>query len=465
VETAPEGLLDLNEAADKLGVQKRRVYDITNVLEGIGLIEKRNKNHIAWRGPPQMLSMVTATGTGGSQAAAAVRAATLTQPFTTGLALPQSPSTGLVAAASPDTAALQAEVSALRAEDAAMDGHIRQMREAIARLLADRSQSADLWMSWQDVRLTPGLEDSLLVAVRAPQGTVLEVPPPDDGHLEYPARRYEINLKSNGGGIDVFVVDPPMAGNNNGAAPAAPENTGTARSGSSAHAAAKQAAPATTSLAPSDGGLTFSTLAPQPQPQQRGDAGMPPPKGGHRSAAGSKKGGASLSIPTPASLVPGHAGADVGRSLGNSAPVGLSLAGPSPFGSRTARTPGVGGSLANLGSPVMGSPQFSKLGPVEGEPDLWLAAELNEGCPSLTDMFGGIATMHGGVSGGSSLPSLSLGTAPGGVMPSSGSAPVAAAAGGLHGAWGIPGSTHFAQEAAAFFENAFPAVAGPTLAR
>ena len=30
--------------------QKRRIYDITNVLEGIGLIEKRNKNCIVWKG-------------------------------------------------------------------------------------------------------------------------------------------------------------------------------------------------------------------------------------------------------------------------------------------------------------------------------------------------------------------------------------------------------------------------------
>ena len=39
------------QAADTLNVrQKRRIYDITNVLEGIGLIEKRNKNCIKWKG-------------------------------------------------------------------------------------------------------------------------------------------------------------------------------------------------------------------------------------------------------------------------------------------------------------------------------------------------------------------------------------------------------------------------------
>ena len=37
-----------NCAAKQLKVQKRRIYDITNVLEGIRLIEKNSKNHVRW---------------------------------------------------------------------------------------------------------------------------------------------------------------------------------------------------------------------------------------------------------------------------------------------------------------------------------------------------------------------------------------------------------------------------------
>ena len=40
----------MNEAVSKLNVQKRRIYDITNVLEGIGLIVKHRKNKIKWNG-------------------------------------------------------------------------------------------------------------------------------------------------------------------------------------------------------------------------------------------------------------------------------------------------------------------------------------------------------------------------------------------------------------------------------
>lgn len=47
--SSPTGVLDLNQAALELDVQKRRIYDITNVLEGIGLIEKQSKNNVRWK--------------------------------------------------------------------------------------------------------------------------------------------------------------------------------------------------------------------------------------------------------------------------------------------------------------------------------------------------------------------------------------------------------------------------------
>ena len=37
------------QAAIQLNItQKRRIYDITNVLEGVGLIKKANKNSVQW---------------------------------------------------------------------------------------------------------------------------------------------------------------------------------------------------------------------------------------------------------------------------------------------------------------------------------------------------------------------------------------------------------------------------------
>ncbi|KAG7478360.1 hypothetical protein MATL_G00079670 [Megalops atlanticus] len=47
---SPDGVVDLNWASQVLKVQKRRIYDITNVLEGIQLVSKKSKNHIQWLG-------------------------------------------------------------------------------------------------------------------------------------------------------------------------------------------------------------------------------------------------------------------------------------------------------------------------------------------------------------------------------------------------------------------------------
>ena len=55
--------------------QKRRIYDITNVLEGIGLIEKETKNTIKWKWvdrhgysglPRQVERMMGGCGLGGA---------------------------------------------------------------------------------------------------------------------------------------------------------------------------------------------------------------------------------------------------------------------------------------------------------------------------------------------------------------------------------------------------------------
>lgn len=44
LESSPEHVVDLNDAVSSLEVEKRRIYDITNVLEGIGYIKKFKKS-------------------------------------------------------------------------------------------------------------------------------------------------------------------------------------------------------------------------------------------------------------------------------------------------------------------------------------------------------------------------------------------------------------------------------------
>lgn len=59
LQKSPNGVVDLNKASQDLQVQKRRIYDITNVLEGIGLLEKKSKNNIQWKGGTDSSSFFT----------------------------------------------------------------------------------------------------------------------------------------------------------------------------------------------------------------------------------------------------------------------------------------------------------------------------------------------------------------------------------------------------------------------
>ncbi|XP_054709268.1 transcription factor E2F2-like [Uloborus diversus] len=47
---ASDGIINLNTACALLDVPKRRLYDITNVLEGAGLVQKTSRNNIQWMG-------------------------------------------------------------------------------------------------------------------------------------------------------------------------------------------------------------------------------------------------------------------------------------------------------------------------------------------------------------------------------------------------------------------------------
>uniref|UniRef100_A0A8C5NWC7 Transcription factor E2F4 pseudogene n=1 Tax=Jaculus jaculus TaxID=51337 RepID=A0A8C5NWC7_JACJA len=57
LQEAKDGVLDLKLAADTLAV---RIYDITNVLEGIDLIKKKSKNSIQWKGIADKLTELKA---------------------------------------------------------------------------------------------------------------------------------------------------------------------------------------------------------------------------------------------------------------------------------------------------------------------------------------------------------------------------------------------------------------------
>jgi len=165
LQDAEDGVLDLKVAADQLNVrQKRRIYDITNVLEGIGLIEKRNKNCIKWKGAV---------------------AGENTQEATDRISI------------------LQDEINRLDQHEKMLDQHKLWAQQSIKNILEDVTNYQLAYTTHNDIcSVFPG---ETLLAIQAPDGTQLEVPSPSQSPGR--AAKYQIHLESEKGQIHVLLIN------------------------------------------------------------------------------------------------------------------------------------------------------------------------------------------------------------------------------------------------------------------
>ncbi|XP_044064494.1 transcription factor E2F3-like [Siniperca chuatsi] len=152
-----DGVLDLNLAAETLQVQKRRLYDITNVLEGIHLIKKKSKNNIQWMG----CSLLEVEG-----------------------ALSQRQR-------------LTAEVSALGEEEQRLEQLIQRCSLDMRHMSELPSNQKYAYVTYQDIKQLGNLRDQTVIVVKAPTDTKLEVPDPDES--------LSIHLTSTKGPIEVLL--------------------------------------------------------------------------------------------------------------------------------------------------------------------------------------------------------------------------------------------------------------------
>ncbi|XP_012869262.1 PREDICTED: transcription factor E2F6 isoform X1 [Dipodomys ordii] len=172
VRSAPGGILDLNKVATKLGVRKRRVYDITNVLDGIDLVEKKSKNHIRWIG-----SDLNNFG-----------------------AVPQQKK-------------LQEELSNLSAMEDALDELIKDCAQQLFELTDDKENERLAYVTYQDIHNIQAFHEQIVIAVKAPEETRLDVPAPREvGRPAFqPACKREdsitVHIRSTKGPIDVYLCE------------------------------------------------------------------------------------------------------------------------------------------------------------------------------------------------------------------------------------------------------------------
>lgn len=245
------GLLDLNVAAAALHVQKRRIYDITNVLEGIGLIEKRNKNQVCWktnRSDGSGLDSGSAGGIDGSTEKGDGDKGKIGSPpkITRHSGQGGSPS-------GPAAAALQREIDSLVEHERYLDGLIeaattmsREQTTAGGKKGGKASSKSGsppfLYVQKDEITSLQDYVNDTVIAIKAPSGTTLEVPDPDEG-MSPGRRRFQIYLQSPdsaSGPINVYLVQYKAKDGSSKAGPGRHPSTDNSTKGESKANARKQ---------------------------------------------------------------------------------------------------------------------------------------------------------------------------------------------------------------------------------
>jgi len=173
LQKAKDGVLDLKEsflalqAADILAVrQKRRIYDITNVLEGIGLIEKKTKNAIQWKG--------ASPGTNTEEFVARVER-------------------------------LKEEVRRLDQIEKDMDKHRQWLEQSLRNITEEPGNARYAYIRQEDI--CTAFPDQTILALKIPKDTQMDFPP---GEKMGDQTKYKIHMKAAKEPIHGYLVNPEL---------------------------------------------------------------------------------------------------------------------------------------------------------------------------------------------------------------------------------------------------------------
>ncbi|CAG0912974.1 unnamed protein product [Notodromas monacha] len=176
LQTTQGGIIDLKQAAQKLEVrQKRRLYDITNVLEGIGLIRKCGKNFVQWRGGKLLRRPVEGSGSQGER-----------------------------------STALRDEIFAMRSESERLDSLIQMTSQSVKNMFDDEDFTRYCYVTPEDIQLKfPDDDEKVVLGVHSEQQSSVQVYQPMK--VEVPGRgvfvRRKLSLKCEDGPIDMFLLN------------------------------------------------------------------------------------------------------------------------------------------------------------------------------------------------------------------------------------------------------------------
>lgn len=191
--------IDLNTMAEKLCVQKRRVYDMTCVLEGIGLLVKKQKNVVTWMPPVELLK---------PKAPQEQDDGVVGEPAVSRTGSGDGKDEHDADEIERQKAALQRDVAALAEQEKEYTKAIKAQCQHLQKLVKAEGacMSVDTLLSL--------FKENLVLVIHAPPGTELRVPDP----FLSPTPKYQLKLSSNTGGIRIRVLrnnrtsaDPPNA--------------------------------------------------------------------------------------------------------------------------------------------------------------------------------------------------------------------------------------------------------------
>jgi E2F/DP family winged-helix DNA-binding domain/E2F transcription factor CC-MB domain len=185
----PNERVEIGYAADLLQIPKRRLYDITNVLEGFGLIDKSERNSIIWKGFQNLRTIaLNRQGHSTSSPISASTPSSSSNAFTN----PSYPISGSNSSrnkrekesppATTDVSLNSNQSSTLKSLDKELydlDQVIGALKDEMSSIMADPIYSRYAYLTQDDIRSLPIFQRSTVLAVRAPPGATIEVADPD----------------------------------------------------------------------------------------------------------------------------------------------------------------------------------------------------------------------------------------------------------------------------------------------
>lgn len=159
---SPEQQINMTHAAEILQVCKRRIYDITNVLEGLGMISKWSVNSVKWIG-------------GNADEILAIE--------------------GMDAGDN--------KQNKISRDEEELDEDIERLNKEIADLSSNEKNLENAYVTYDDLQNLKIFQNKLVFAVKAPGDTTMEYP-------RYQKGAYRLRLMAEKGQISVYYVNNEM---------------------------------------------------------------------------------------------------------------------------------------------------------------------------------------------------------------------------------------------------------------